>query len=316
MQIKKDKNVTSFRKALTVPFIVCILALFPNIKNSYEWFELKYLDLLFTFYPQICELTGNEVPIDTKNSPTVIITKDQSFQSKFGRSPNRKDFADLLEKLNKQGVKTAALDYIYVDVGNEEEDKAFIEQLDRFPYPILAYNFVGRGQQNFGLVDVLDKKANRVSGLVSLHRPISEKAITRGLINIPSDLDSIIRYAPLAFHLDDSERFLPSLGFSTWIVSLLAEEENNLNKIDFSKTNLTEIFGAMKSAAPYEYHTLGHKGLDRAALDIENNFLYKFIIKRNPKLKANNLSTLREMYSKFPSSKTWLKMPEKPLPII
>ncbi len=316
MNLQKDKNVKSFRKALTVPFIVCILTLFTNIKNSYEWFELKYLDLLFTFYPQICELTGNEVPLDTKNSPTVIITKDQSFQSKFGRSPNRKDFADLLEKLNKQGVKTAALDYIYVDAGNEEEDKAFIDQLDRFPYPILAYNFVGRGQQNFGLVDVLDKKANRVSGLVSLHRPISEKAITRGLINIPSDLDSIIRYAPLAFHLDDSERFLPSLGFSTWIVSLLAEEENNLNKIDFSKTNLTEIFGAMKSAAPYEYHTLGHKGLDRAALDLENNFLYKFIIKRNPKLKANNLSTLREMYSKFPSSKTWLKMPEKPLPII
>ena len=317
MQVKKDtKNVTSFRKALMVPFIICILTFFTNIKNSYEWFELKYLDLLFTFYPQICELTGYEVPIDTNNSPTVIITKDQSFQSKFGRSPNRKDFANLLEKLNKQGVKTAALDYIYVDARNEEEDKALIEQLDRFPYPILAYNFVGRGQQNFGLVDVLDKKANRVSGLVSLYRPISEKAITRGLINIPSDLDSIIRYAPLAFHQDESERFLPSLGFSTWIVSLLAEEESNLNKIDFSKPNLTEIFGAMKSAAPYEFHTLGHIGLDRAAIDLENNFLYKFIIKRYPRLKVNNLSTLREMYSKFPSSKTWMKLPEKPLPII
>ena len=317
MQVKKDtKNITSFRKALMVPFIICILTLFTNIKNSYEWFELKYLDLLFTFYPQICELTGYEVPIDTNNSPTVIITKDQSFQSKFGRSPNRKDFANLLEKLNKQGVKTAALDYIYVDARNEDEDKALIEQLDRFPYPILAYNFVGRGQQNFGLVDVLDKKANRVSGLVSLYRPISEKAITTGLINIPSDLDSIIRYAPLAFHQDDSERFLLSLGFSTWIVSLLAEEESNLNKIDFSKPDLTEIFGAMKSAAPYEFRTLGHRGLDRAVIDLENKFLYKFIIKRYPRLKVNNLSTLREMYSKFPSSKTWIKLPEKPLPII
>ena len=178
----KQKTLTSFRKALTVPFIICILTFVSEIKSSMEWFELKYLDLLFTWYPEICYITGQKKPIE---SPTIIIKKDQSFESKFKRSATRKDFADLLENLRNQGVKVAALDYIYSEPSNDDED--FINQLGLFPYPILAHNFVGRGQQNFSLVDLVDTKADRATGMVNLYRPISEKAFARGLINIPSD---------------------------------------------------------------------------------------------------------------------------------
>ena len=312
----KTKSVTSFRKALMVPFIICILTFYPSVKNTFEWLELKYLDLLFTLYPEICSITGQKEEL---NSPTIIIKKDQSFLSREAqnKNPTRKDFANLLENLRKQGVKVAAFDYIYDEKSNEEDDNAFIHQLDLFPYSVLAYNYVGRGQQNFGLVDLMDERADRITGIVNLYRPISEKAIARGLINIPSDLDIVIRYAPLAFHLDESERFLPSLGFSTWVVSLLAEKEEDLNKIDISNSlSLSEAFEKFKKSAPYPVHTIGHKGIDKAIIDLENNFLYKFIIKRYPKLKANNLADLRKIYDKFTSNKTWVKLPEEPLPII
>ena len=295
-----------------MPFIICILTFIPNVKDTFEWFELKYLDLLFTWYPEICFVTGQKKPIE---SPTIIIKKDQSFESKYSRSATRKDFADLLENLRKQGVKVAALDYIYSEA--KDGDEEFIKQLDLFPYPILAHNYVGRGQQNFSFVDLVDTKADRATGMVNLYRPISEKAFARGLINIPSDLDTVIRYAPLAFHLDESERFWPSLGFSTWIVSSLADKEDDLNKIDISKCNtLLEALEALKRKAPYQMHTVGHEGLDKAIIDLENNFLYKYIVRRNPKLKVDSLRVLRETYNKLSNQITWVKLPQKPLPII
>lgn len=299
-----------------VPFIICFLCCFRNIKNTVEWFELKYLDLLFTFYPEICHYTGQEEEI---KSPTIILKEDQTFLAREGKNKKvgRKDFANLLENLRKQGIKVAAFDYIFNDKLNEEEDKAFINQLDLFPYPILSYNFVGRGQQGFSLVDYIDEESDKVTGLVNLYRPIAEKAVARGLINIPSDLDDVIRFAPLAFHLDESDRYLPSLGLSTWVITLLSEIEDDLNKIDISKyKTLNEAFEALKKSAPYPVHTIGHNGVDRAILEIENNFLYKYIVKRYPNLKAENLGILREIYSKNTSVKTWIRLPSKPFPII
>ena len=130
-------------------------------------------------------------------------------------------------------------------------------------------------------------------------------------------MDTVIRYAPLAFHLDESERFWPSLGFSTWIVSTLSEKEEDLNKIDISKCNtLFEALETIKNKAPYQIHTVGHEGLDKAIIDLENNFLYKYTVRRNPKLKVDNLRALRETYNKLSNHITWIKLPEKPLPII
>ena len=213
MQLKNSKNIKSFRKALTVPFFLCLLAfLIPGVKSTYEWLEFKTLDLLFTFYPQICNITGK-----TKNtdSPTAIIIKDQSFQSKFARNPNRQDFAKLLNRLEKEGVKVAALDFIFDEAAKPEEDEAFVNQLASFPYPILAHYFINRGLQNFSYVNIRDANAERPSWPTPLYRPIAEKAAALGLINVPSDLDSVVRYAPLAFHPDDADFFMPTLGFAS-----------------------------------------------------------------------------------------------------
>ena len=314
MHLKKDKNVTSFRKALTVPFIICILALIPDVKSTYGWLEQKCLDLLFTSYPFVCKITGCQEPI---YSPTVIITKDQSFQTKFGRSPTREDFGKLLNKLKSQGVKTAAFDFIY-DEAKPEEDEAFIKQLEQFPYTILAYNFIGHGKQNFSYVDYIDEENESHNSLISLYRPIADKATTRGLINIPTIIDSTVRYAPLAYRLEESQRFLPTLGFSTWIISLLEEEEENINKIDLSKcSDIKEAFETIKASSPYKLHTLGHEGVDKAVISLENIFIYKYILKHFPQIKQNNF-TMANLISINSAiyGKTWVKLPEEPLPIV
>ncbi len=314
MNLQKDKNVKSFRKALTVPFIICILTLITDVRSSFEWFEQKHLDLLFTLYPQICKLTCCNEPI---YSPTVIITKDQSFQTKFDRSPTRVDFANLLNKLKSQGVKTAAFDFIY-DEPHPQEDEAFIQQLDSFPYPILAYKFIGQGKQNFSYADYTDDDDKTHNSLITLYRPIADKAITRGLVNIPTIQDSTIRYAPLAYRLEESQRFLPTLGFSTWVISLLEEEEEKINKINISKcSDLKEAFEKLKACSPYPRHTLGHNGVDKAVTSLENIFIYKYLLKHYPNLKQNNF-TLGNVVSANSAinNKTWVKLPEKPLPIV
>ena len=299
-----------------VPVVLTLLALIPSIKSTYEWLELKTLDVLFTIYPEICQLTGQSQRFDTA---TAVITKDQTFQTKFGKSPTRSDFAKLLKKLKQQGVQVAALDFIYDEPTKEAEDSEIIKELSGFPYPILAQNFIGRGQQSFNIVDISDKNSDRPSWPAPLYKSISDKVAARGLINIPSDLDSVIRYAPLAFHPDESERFLPTLGFSTWIASLIANVEHSINKIDFSKaTSINEAMNLVYASAPYQFSSLGHDGLDKAACELETLIIYRNIKNRHPELIPEDKQLSIEAITSHTGikSKTWLKLPQQPLPLV
>lgn len=314
---RKNNKLSSFRKALFVPFLLTALAVIPSVKSTYEWLELKTLDILFTYYPEICEITGQkQILLD---NPAVVITKDQSFQSKFGHSPTRKDFAQLLNNLKKQGVKTAAFDFIYDEPGNQEDDEELINQLSTFPYPILAQHFVNRGQQNFSLIDINDNNAERPTLPTELYKPISEKAAAKGLINMPADLDSTIRYAPLAFHPADSDRFLPSLGFSAWINALLCKQENLISKIDLSKAaNLHEAFDLINKEAPFNFISVGHDGLDRCIAEQEALHIFRYITKNFPNLKPQNneISVETIIANAQIKPKTWVNLPSKALPII
>ncbi len=315
MQINAVNNVKSFRKALIVPFILCILTFIPSVKNSYEWLEFKTLDMFFTYYPLICDLTGQK---QEEVAPTVIITKDESFQEKYGRSPNRKDFADLTNSLTQQGVKVAAFDYIFDEPSNEEADNDFIDALDKLPYPVVAQNFTGRGQSNFSYVDIRDQNADKPTGLISLYKPISDKAFARGLINVPSDLDSIVRYAPLGYYLD-TRGFQPTLGFSTWITTLLSEEDKAIETVDISNAKrLIEAYNLIMSNSPYNRYSIGHKGLDEAIERLETLFILNFLIKKYPRFKNDFIYAFGEINNgkKELSKKSWIKLPNKPLPLI
>lgn len=318
MQNKPKRKSVSFKKALVVPLFLCILTfLVPGIKSSFVWIEEINLDYFFAYYPQICALTGNKEEI---KSPTTIITKDQSFQEKFKRNLNREDFAKLLEIIKKQGVKVAALDFIFDEASNNDEyDRKFAEQLKQFPYPILAHSFRNRGQQNFSLVDLKDANADRPSGLISLYRPILENSLTTGIINIPSDFDSTIRLAPLAFHPDESELFLPTLGFSTWIVSLLCEKEDDINRIDLSGVkDISEALEIYDNNAPFIFYTTGHEGLDKCILEQETMFLFKKIVKNHPELKPKDYKVIFDLVFKrrVSKNKTWIRLPKEPLPLV
>ncbi len=299
-----------------VPVVLTLLALIPSVKSTYEWLELKTLDLFFTLYPEISQINGKAIDSE---SNVAIITKDQTFQTKYGRSPNRSDFAKLLNKLKQHGVQVAALDFIYDEATKETEDNELIEALNDFPYPILAHNFIGRGQQSFNIVDITDNKSDRPAWPAPLYKPIADKVAAKGLINIPSGLDSVIRYAPLAFHPDDTDRFLPTLGFSAWIGCLLSEKESEINRIDISKAaSIKEAMSMVYASAPYRFNTIGHKGLDKTISELEALYIYRTIIKHHEELIPADTQISADAIMAFTDikSKTWLRLPEEPLPII
>lgn len=313
----REKNIKSFRKALLVPFFLCIITAIPSVKGTYEWFELKTLDLLFTYYPEICLITGNKVQL--ADPPAIVITKDQSFQTKFGRSPNRKDFAKLLNRLKSQGVKVAALDFIFDEATKEEEDREFAEEIKAFPYPILAHNFVSRGIENFNLVDIREDDGDRPPWPNSLYKPISDNAATKGLINIPSGLDAVIRHVPLAFHPKGYDFFLPTLGFATYIATLLGEEDKKIAQIDISKNaNLAEAMDQIYKAAPYDFNSTGHDGLDKSIFSLEALYIFRNLLTDRPNLIQANRQNSFEIVSTYskPKNKTWLNLPKEPLPLI
>lgn len=316
MQRNLGKNINSFRKAIMVPVVLTLLALIPSIRSTYEWLELKTLDILFTIYPEICQLTGQTQRFDTT---AAVITKDQTFQTKFGKSPTRSDFAKLLKKLKQQGVQVAALDFIYDEPTKEAEDSELIKELSGFPYPILAQNFIGRGQQSFNIVDLTDKNSERPSWPTPLYKPIADSIAARGLINVPSDFDSVIRYAPLAFHPDESERFLPTLGFSAWIASLISEKEHHISKINITKaSSINEAMDLIYASAPYQFLSVGHDGLDRTIRELEALLIYRIIKNHHPELISEDKQLSIEAITAHAGlkTKTWLKLPQEPLPII
>lgn len=316
MIYKPKHTKSSFLKALIVPVAITLLTIIPYFRICFEWLEQKYLDFLFVLYPKICSII--EQP-SQNNSPSVVITKDQAFQLKFGRAPNRKDFAKLLDNLSKQGVQVAAIDYIFDEPTTDENDNALATSLEKFPYPILAHNFIGREQNTFNTTNSNNNNSERPAWPLQLCKSIANKAVTKGLVNMTSSQDSVVRYAPLAFHPSGSERFLPTLGFSTWILSLLSESESQIDKIDISKaTNLTDALDRIYGSAPYQFHTVGHKGLDKTIAELENSFLLRYISQNKPQIPLETGRKLLEIIRAYSNvkDKTWVKLPEKPLSII
>ncbi len=140
------------RAFFIIPALALITTLAP-INSLFSWLDLKSTDFLFAIKPLI--------KTESYNHPAVVITKDQTFFERFGRDPNRGDFARLLNLLQESGTQVAALDFIYDQPGEPEADLNFIAALGSFSYPIAAHHFLSRGKQTFEIASLVDQNATR-----------------------------------------------------------------------------------------------------------------------------------------------------------
>jgi CHASE2 domain-containing sensor protein len=213
--------------------------------------------LFFTAKPLLTEK-------QTKH-PVMILTKDQTFLERFGREPDRLDFALIINLLNKADTKVAAFDFIFDQpTEHPEKDQAFSNALKTFPFPLAAEHFLTRGKQTFEQLNLIDANYNRPPWPLPLFKQISDNIDAKGLINLVSDFDSTVRYVPLAFLPTEMKEFRPSLGYATWVSEIFATSFDKAFLTADQTTNLTaeEIIIKTLSKGPYKFKTTGHIGID------------------------------------------------------
>jgi len=303
------------RRALLVPLIICLLALHPAVRQSMEWLDFMFSDYLFSFSPALRASFGKpEVP----QHPVIIINKDETFSQRFGRDPDRSDFAELLALVNRSGASVVAFDFLYEDPAIAEADARFSTALASTPIPILAQRYIGRGRQTFEQADIVDRSAVRPPWPKRLYEPVARNAATTGLINIVADLDATVRYLPLAYHPADSDEFVPTLGYVAWVSSLIAENRLELKKTAATANSLTaeKLIEEVIKKAPFSFKSTGHAGLDQATRRLEAVLIARLLKTDRPEM-AEELETLiRTMAVKGYDDRSWLKMPDRPLPLI
>ena len=303
------------RKAILVPLLICLLTLLPDLRQSMEWLDFRFSDFLFSYSPYLREAFGQpQVP----QHPVLIVNKDATFAQRFGRDPDRRDFADLLTLLHGSGVEVVALDLVYDTALNEEADTKFAKALASATFPILAQHFISRGQQTFEQINLIDANAGRPPWPQPLYAPIAQNSAATGLINIASDLDSTFRFLPLAYHPTEMEEFVLTLGYTAWISSLIADQKKQIIASAALMTDLPapQLLTEIIARAPFTFNSTGHAGIDLATRRLEAVLIARLLKKIQPELAATLEQAAKTLSIGQIGDKTWLQMPSTPLPLI
>ncbi|MDD3147684.1 MAG: CHASE2 domain-containing protein, partial [Candidatus Riflebacteria bacterium] len=307
-----------------LPVFICLLATaFPFFRQTFAWLEFKFSDLLFSSLPVLNQLTGRPGLVPP---PVLIINKDQTFFQRFQRDPDRGDMARLLNRLAAEKATVVAIDFIYDYPADPDKDAEFSAALASFPLPVMATHFSGRGMQTFEKFDLIDSSASRPPLPVPLYRPLADKAAASALINIAADLDSTVRFAPLAFHPADSEDFIPGLGFAAWVATLVDQQATAISTAarlpeqhDAAENSLQiakHLLATTIASGPFELSSTGHAGLDKTVRQLEARFIARILAGRFPELGETLKTAAAEVKVEELPRATWLKMPTTGIPVI
>jgi len=318
------KGTSTGKRAVFIPVIIGLLALLPVFNQTLVWFDLKISDFLFSAKPMLQQLAGTG---SDSQPPVLVINKDQTFFQRFGRDPDRADFASLLRLLTDEEARVAGLDFIYDQPATAEKDNELATALASYPWPFLASHFTGRGAHTFEKLQFADTGASRPPMPLPLYQPLARRAAGTGLINVAADLDATVRFAPLAFYPADSEEFILSLGASAWVASLFDASsepvENAINNLlllpapdQLSQLQPDRFLLNLLASAPFSFSSTGHNGLDLAIRRLELKLLARQTGRQKPEMADNLQQTAAEMQLPADLARTWLKLPIRPLPLI
>lgn len=301
--LKPSKISRHGKRAALLPLFIFLLVLIPSLRDIVAWGEMIFTDVLFSFSPIIRPYVSS---LKMPDHPVTVIYKDQTFFSRFGRDPNRSDFAAIADFLNNSKVNTVVFDYIFDQPSNTEDDKRFSQSLASITFPVLAQHFTSRGSGTFESRTIVDENASRPQPPLPLFSGISDYSAATGLINMAGGFDSTIRFVPLAFLPAESDEFLLTLGYTSWIASLIADKKEDIRAIALDLNESPKIIiEQVLSKGPYRYRTTGHSGVDKATRKLEIQ-----LIKRLLEINES------ESFDYIETPTTWLNMPESPLPII
>ncbi|MDN5278410.1 MAG: adenylate cyclase [Clostridiales bacterium] len=298
------------KRAFFVLIFTLLPAMFAPARSLLAWIDAKATDLFFIIRPYF-----KEEPID---HPGFVIVKDQTFFQRFGRDPNRSDFARLLKSLESGKVDVAAIDFIYDSPTNPETDNLWASALNQLPFTILAEHFVTRGRQTFEKADFADQNSLRPPWPLPLFPDFAKNAAAKGLINILSDYDSTVRYAPLAFLPVEKDEFQPTLGYCTYIAWLFNKVEPQIKEkiLKYNCASAPAFLDQILEQGPFSFNSSGHAGIDRMNRHLERKFMARLLGRYHPQFAEIFKETAENQKANLNLKTTWLNLPKQKLPII
>ncbi|RCK78197.1 MAG: Adenylate cyclase [Candidatus Ozemobacter sibiricus] len=263
--------------------LLCLSALHPLGAALIQWMDGKATDLFFVL--PLPERWRGEVA-----HPVVVVAKDTAFTRLAQPVPLRRSFAQALAVLAPAGATVAGFDFLFDEGREPDVDRAFIDALRAFPWPILGQRFllrqaVGEASQ----LSLSDLQAAIPPPPEALHGPIAAAAPDRGLVNIVLDYDGVVRAMPLAFQTVAGEEFLPSLGMAVWLGHQLAEARPQLERAGLPavpppggdlEARARAWLAAAVAAGPRPFQPTGHTGLDALARRWEARWLARWAARR------------------------------------
>jgi class 3 adenylate cyclase/CHASE2 domain-containing sensor protein len=307
---KFKRNISdNGKRAFLVLLPILFLSFIPFANNVFSWLDAKVVDLFFALKPYAEQS-------DVKH-PALTIVKDQTFFKRFGKDPDRSDFARLLNRLKEADAKLVAFDFIFSSPTEAAKDQMFLEALEQFPFTLAAHHFVSRGQQTFETNNLYDSQAFRPPWPVKLWPPLAEIVSIKGLINLVADFDSTVRYAPVAFHPAEMDEFLPSFAYAAYIARLFADSTEKIDskavQADFSncKNALIKII----NQGPYKFNSSGHRGIDTMTRRMEAKLLANHLGSLYPENEESLKNAAINLNTKLLKEVSWLKLSNKELPL-
>ncbi|MGM0599814.1 MAG: adenylate/guanylate cyclase domain-containing protein [Candidatus Rifleibacteriota bacterium] len=307
---KFNRNISdNGKRAFLVLLPILFISFLPFVNNLFSWLDAKVVDLFFALKPY----TDQTAP----NHTALTIVKDQTFFKRFGRDPDRRDFARLVNHLKEADVKLVAFDFIFSSATDPEKDKSLVNALDEFPYTLVAQHFVSRGRQTFETDNLYDNQAFRPPWPVKLWPPLAKAVSLKGLINLVADFDSTVRYAPIAFHPTEMSEFLPSFAYAAYIARLFSDSTENLdlNSIQPDFSNCENTLLQTINQGPFKFNSSGHKGIDIMTRRLEIKLLADYLARFNPQKKSRLEAAAQNLNLSLLNKSTWLELPSDALPL-
>ncbi len=317
-------SAVSGRWWLALPVLLCLLSLHPLGAALIQWIDGKATDLFFVV--PLPEAWRGQV-----THPVAVVAKDAAFDQLAQPVPLRRALARALAALGSAGVTVAAFDFLFDEGREEEVDREFIAALRAFPGPILGHRFLPRRViGGAAQVSLDDLQAEVPPPPLPLHGPIGAVAPDRGLVNVVSDYDRVVRYVPLAFQTSGGAEFLPSLGAAAWIKQQLADARPLLDRAGLPavpppggdlEARARAWLEAALAAGPRPFHPTTHAGLDGMMRRWETLWLARWAAARSGLSPDDHGWQVWEQVGQAlppagPAVRTWLDLPAAGLPWI
>jgi len=207
--------------------VSCLLLLFGYQRRFFE----RWTSLFYDF----CLKSGGSSAVES--SPLLVVRATENFVRVIGHKPDRGDYADLLRRLKKGGVRLVLSDFFFSELGDPGKDNALRQAIREGPPVILpVFTFSPFADVHGDPVHTVARETLRENNPF-----FQREAASLGHINMLQDADKIVRKCP-AF-ISDGRKVIPQISLEAYRV---------IHRLDRLSVGMPRSFGISPEDIPLD----------------------------------------------------------------